>query len=284
MLATRRHGRSLLFAALLAGMSALVPTLVADVAHADRGRVGLVVIDAGHGGDDLGAVGRNGVLEKDVALNLARQLGKKLELAGVRVSYTRSDDSFVSLAERTTIANMTRADLYVSLHVNASKDQEARGPETYFLSVTASDDEAYQVALTENGVFKRGAPDSADIVGSILGELIRSDHMQASSKAAMAIQRELAKLPGPNRGVKHAPFVVLSGVNMPAVLLEIGFLTNREDERNLNSKDYIVDIASAIVRAISGLQIVDRSKPENQAPAPDSARSGPSATGSPGGR
>jgi N-acetylmuramoyl-L-alanine amidase len=257
--------------------------LVPSAAHADRGRVGFVVIDAGHGGDDLGAVGRDGVLEKDVALSLASQLGKKLELAGVRVSYTRSDDSFVSLAERTTLANMTRADLYVSLHVNASKDKAARGPETYFLSVTASDDEAYQVALTENGVFKRGAPDSADIVGSILGELIRSDHMQASSKAAMAIQKELAKLPGPNRGVKQAPFVVLSGVNMPAVLLEIGFLTNRDDERNLNDNEYREDIASAIVRAISGLQIVDRSRPEAP-PAPESARSAPDANGSPGGR
>jgi hypothetical protein len=99
----------------------------------------------------------------------------------------------------------------------------------------------------------------------------------------MAIQKELAKLPGPNRGVKQAPFVVLSGVNMPAVLLEIGFLTNRDDERNLNDNEYREDIASAIVRAISGLQIVDRSRPEAP-PAPESARSAPDANGSPGGR
>jgi N-acetylmuramoyl-L-alanine amidase len=275
MLASLRHPRALLCAVLLLGMAFHAP----GTAHADRGRVGFVVIDAGHGGDDLGAVGRLGVLEKDVALRLAGQLGKKLELAGVRVTYTRGDDSFVSLAERTTIANMTRADLYISLHVNASKDAAARGPETYFLSVTASDDEAYQVALTENEVFKRGDPESADIVGSILGELIRSDHMLASSKAAAAVQRELAKLPGPSRGVKQAPFVVLSGVNMPAVLLEIGFLTNPEDERNLNDSGYRDDIANAIVRAISGLQIVDRSKPDERAP--ESARSNPR---TPGGR
>jgi N-acetylmuramoyl-L-alanine amidase len=278
MLASLRHPRSLLCAVLLLGAAVCVP----GAAQADRGRVGFVVIDAGHGGDDLGAVGGLGVLEKDVALRLAGQLGKKLELAGVRVTYTRGDDSFVSLAERTTIANMTRADLYISLHVNASKDKAARGPETYFLSVTASDDEAYQVALTENEVFKRGDPESADIVGSILGELIRSDHMLASSKAAAAVQRELAKLPGPSRGVKQAPFVVLSGVNMPAVLLEIGFLTNPEDERNLNDPGYRDEIASAIVRAISSLHIVDRSKPEERTP--DSARSDPRSTDTPGGR
>ena len=266
-----------LSAVLMLGVLAYAPS----PAHADRGRVGYIVIDAGHGGDDLGAIGRDGVVEKDVALRLSVQLGKKLELAGVRVSYTREDDSFVSLAERTTHANITHADLFISLHMNASKDAAARGPETYFLSLTASDDEAYQVALTENEVFKRGAPDSADIVGSILGELIRSDHMQSSNKAAAAIQRELAKLPGPQRGVKQAPFVVLSGVNMPAVLLDVGFLTNAQDERNLSDSGYRDDIASAIVRAIGGLQIVDRSKPEDR---PDSARTAPGAPGSPGGR
>ena len=212
----------------------------------------LVVIDAGHGGPDYGAEGPTGVLEKDVVLAVAQRLGAALERAGFRVLHTRESDEFVSLPDRTELANRARAGLYLSIHANASEDPMVRGAETYFLSLNASDDEARQVALTENRVFDRpgAAADSGDLVGSILGDLIRTDHLRASSEVALAIQRQLDALPGESRGVKQAPFIVLMGVNMPAALLEIGFLTHREEERNLASVGYQAAIAGAIAAGV----------------------------------
>ncbi len=225
----------------------------------------LVVIDPGHGGPDYGARGVTGLLEKDVALEVARRIGRSLEQVGVRVLFTRSDDRFVPLPERTELANRERADLYLSIHANASDDREARGPETYFLSLEASDHEARRVALTENRVFDRdeAVPDSGDLVGAILGDLIRTEHLRASSRYASAIQRELERLPGPGRGVKQAPFVVLTGVNMPAALLEIGFLTHPEEERKLRSVRYQIAIADAVAAAVAGVRMAaDPGTPE----------------------
>ncbi len=212
----------------------------------------LVVIDAGHGGPDYGAKGPTGVLEKDVVLAVAQRLGQALERAGFRVLQTRESDVFVSLPDRTERANRAHAGLYLSIHANASGDRMVRGAETYFLSLNASDDEARDVALTENRVFDRpgAAADSGDLVGSILGDLIRTDHLRASSEVALAIQRQLDALPGESRGVKQAPFVVLMGVNMPAALLEIGFLTHREEERNLASAGYQAAIADAVAAGV----------------------------------
>ena len=215
---------------------------------------GLVVIDPGHGGPDYGARGVTGLLEKDVVLAVARRIGRSLEEQGVRVLFTRTDDRFVPLPERTELANRERADLYLSIHANASDDRDARGPETYFLSLEASDNEARRVAMTENQVFDRegAVPDGGDLVGAILGDLIRTEHLRASSHYASAIQRELERLPGPGRGVKQAPFVVLTGVNMPAALLEIGFLTHPDEERQLRSARHQSAIASAVASAVAG--------------------------------
>ena len=215
-----------------------------------------VVVDAGHGGADYGARGTSGLLEKDVVLAVAQRIGAQLEEIGVEVVYTRESDRFVTLPERTAIANRARADLYLSIHANSSPDREARGPETYFLSLEASDDEARRVALSENQVFHRAeaADDSGDVVGAILGDLIRTEHLRGSSDAALAIQRELEQLPGPERGVKQAPFVVLMGVNMPAALLEIGFLTNPHEERALKTRAHQDAIGKAVARAIAELR------------------------------
>lgn len=212
----------------------------------------LVVIDPGHGGPDYGAKGPAGVLEKDVVLAVARRLGTALEREGFRVLYTREVDEFVSLPDRTERANRARADLYLSIHANASSDTHVRGAETYFLSLDASDEEARQVALTENRVFDSpdAAADSGDLVGSILGDMIRTDHLRASSEVAVAIQRHLDALPGESRGVKQAPFVVLMGVNMPAALLEIGFLTHRDEERKLANAAHQAAIAEAIAAGV----------------------------------
>jgi len=139
--------------------------------------VRLVVIDPGHGGWQFGAVGPGGLREKDLVLDIALKLGAQLRLAGMRVVYTREKDVFLSLAERAEIANRAKADLFVSLHANSSPDPTARGSETYFVSLEASDDDAARVAITENEVFRPegAAPGSGDIISKILGDLIRTD-------------------------------------------------------------------------------------------------------------
>ena len=232
---------------------ALVTTAVASEVVPDE-RFDVVVIDPGHGGADFGARGASGALEKDVVLEVARRIGASLVAAGLEVVFTREDDRFVTLPERSEIANRARGDLYLSIHANSAEDGEAHGPETYFLSIEASDEEAMRVALTENDVFGQEAavPDSDDIVAGILGDLILSDHMRGSSEIATAIQRNLARLNGASRGVKQAPFVVLTGVNMPAALIEIGFITNPAEARRLRTRKYQEAIAEAVVGAVRG--------------------------------
>jgi N-acetylmuramoyl-L-alanine amidase len=236
----------------LLGIAVVVAAPSSDVTPDDH--FDTVVIDPGHGGVDLGARGHGGALEKDLVLRGARRIGTGLEALGMRVVFTRTEDRFLTLAERTEVANRAGGDLYLSIHGNWAEDRDARGPETFFLSLEASDEEAQRVAMTENQVFGQEAAvaDSDDIVGAILGDLILTDHLRASSQIAAAIQRNLAKLPGPDRGVKQAPFVVLMGVNMPAALVEIGFLTNAEEATQLRKRAYQGEIAEAVVLAVKG--------------------------------
>jgi N-acetylmuramoyl-L-alanine amidase len=211
----------------------------------------VVVVDAGHGGADHGAHA-NGVREKDVALAIAREIGRALEARAIQVVHTRTDDAFVPLAERTSIANRAEADLFLSVHANSSPSPHANGPETYFVSLDASDAEARRVAMLENNVFEQAdaVGDSSDVVGAILGDLIRTDHLRASSELAAGLQRRLAGLGARGRGVKQAPFVVLMGVNMPAALLEIGFLTNARDARRVSAPAQQRRIARAVAKAV----------------------------------
>jgi N-acetylmuramoyl-L-alanine amidase len=249
-----------------------------DLAETDRAGIDVVVLDPGHGGADFGARGASGGLEKGVALGVAKRIGSELEGAGFRVVYTRSDDSFVTLAERTEIANRSGGDLFLSVHANSAPDAEAAGFETYFLSLDASDDEARRVATAENGVFglEGSAPDSGNIVGDILGDMIRTRHLRVSSDVARAIQHNLGELPGSSRGVKQAPFVVLMGVNMPAVLIETGFLTNPVEEGRLARRSHQKAIARAITRALQPFQ-------QDADASADSADSLGASTGAPGG-
>ncbi|HTO52785.1 MAG TPA: N-acetylmuramoyl-L-alanine amidase [Myxococcota bacterium] len=211
-----------------------------------------VVIDAGHGGVDLGARGVGGVLEKDLTLAVARKVAAELRAHRVPVVETRTKDMFISLIDRTAIANQAHARLYVSIHANSAPEPEVSGRETYFLSLDASDAEAMRVALTENDVYQQAgtASDSQDVVGSILGDLIRTEHLRESSDLAAGIQRALAKLPGESRGVKQAPFVVLHGVNMPAALVEIGFVTNADEVKRLGRRDVQQSLARSIAAAL----------------------------------
>ena len=209
-----------------------------------------IVIDPGHGGKEVGAVGPNGLLEKDVTLEVARKLGSALERLGTRVVLTRDDDSVVSLDQRTAIANQYKADLFLSVHMNAAVVKGAKGSETYFLSLEASDDLARRAAETENAAAAVPAGAAADLK-LILWDLAHQEYVQESSRLAQAIQEEMNKATGvQNRGVKQAPFKVLVGATMPAALVEVGFITNPEEEVKLKSDSFQDVMVEALVRAV----------------------------------
>jgi N-acetylmuramoyl-L-alanine amidase len=228
----------------------------ADAPPADR--FDTVVIDAGHGGDDHGARGRAGLLEKDLVLDVAKRLGARLRERGLRVVMTRTDDRFVPLEERTSIANDARGDLFVSVHANASTYRGARGIETFFASLEASDEASRRLAEAENLAFARGdgAPEAAgDPLVAILGDLIATEHLVESQEFARLAQRGLATAEAArSRGVKQAPFVVLMGVQMPAVLVEIGFLTNPDEERVLVREDERDRLVAGIEQAVEAFR------------------------------
>jgi N-acetylmuramoyl-L-alanine amidase len=174
---------------------------------------------------------------------------------GVKVALTRSTDVFVPLRERTQFANKQRADLFVSIHANAHPRSVSRGVETYFLSSEASDGEARQVAAIENGVIQLEQPNSrpkGDLLKSILWDLAQSEFQQESSALAETVLDSMTGSLGlVNRGVKQAGFYVLGGAAMPAILVEIGFLTNRSEERKLARADHREAIARAIYAGLA---------------------------------
>jgi N-acetylmuramoyl-L-alanine amidase len=215
-----------------------------------------IVIDPGHGGHDAGAVGPSGLQEKELALDVARRVAGLLqEELGVRVVLTRARDQFVGLRERTALANRERADLFVSIHVNATPDGAATGTETYFLSNEATDGAARRAAEYENRLIAadmgaRGG--SPDVLRSILWDLAQSDFQQESSRVAETLQNNLDRaLRRPSRGVKQAPFYVLGGAAMPAVLVEIGFISNPAEEQRLRDDGYRDRIARALAAGIA---------------------------------
>ena len=222
--------------------------------------VRLIVLDPGHGGGETGAVGRSGAAEKDLTLALARQLKARLEGAlPVRVVLTRDEDAHLPLETRTAIANQNKADLFISLHLNSAFGATAHGAETYFLSATASDERAARAAQAENRPREAG-PAAGAALGDdplydlqlILWDLAQSHFLSESQALAKMIQGELnTTLELRDRGVKQAPFVVLMGAAMPAVLVELGFLSNPDEERKLQDPAYRDDLAQALVRAIS---------------------------------
>ncbi len=236
----------------LALVLASAPTAGAAPERFDR-----VVIDAGHGGDDQGARGPAGLLEKDLVLDLAERLAKKLEARGLEVLLTRDADTFVSLDDRTRVANASGADLFLSIHANASRVGAARGVETYFASPEASDEAARELAQAENRAFGPAAAKLAegDPVLAILGDMLATQQLADSQEFARLAQRELARAEAArSRGVKQAPFVVLMGVRMPAVLVEVGFITNPQDERALRKARERERVADGLARAIAAFR------------------------------
>lgn len=244
---------------LLAGLGAIALLAAAGLGGASDApldRFETVVLDAGHGGDDEGAKGPAGSLEKDVVLHVAHRLAAALEERGVRVVMTRREDVFVPLEKRTNIANDARGDLFLSIHANAARDPAIHGTETFFLSLAATDDAARRLAERENealGSVRLLPRASDDPLVAILGDMIATEHLQESQAFARMAQQRLGDVgPGASRGVKQAPFVVLSGVQMPASLVEIGFITNAADEGRLRSaagRRRIVDALADAVHA-----------------------------------
>jgi len=218
--------------------------------------LGVIVLDAGHGGHDSGAVGPGGLMEKNVALEVTKRVAKLVEeRLGVKVLLTRNNDTFVTLRDRTSFANRERADLFVSIHANAHRQSVSEGVETYFLSSEATDSEARQVAALENGVVQLERPTArgkADIVKTILWDLAQSEFQLESSRLAEIVLDSMTRsLKIANRGVKQAGFYVLGGAAMPAVLVEIGFVTNPREERKLRDSRYRDEIARAIFVGIA---------------------------------
>ena len=210
-------------------------------------RIRTIVIDPGHGGSNMGAKGPGGALEKELTLQLSRTLRTELERRlPVRVVLTRNEDAELPLDTRVAVANQQKADLFISLHLNASPGGGAQGAETYFLSLVPSDERAAQAALSEN------AGDPLTDLKLILWDLAQSHHMSESQRLAGLIQEELNQaLELRNRGVKQAPFRVLMGAAMPAVLVELGFLSNPREEERLSDPLYRARLAGALVDAVS---------------------------------
>jgi N-acetylmuramoyl-L-alanine amidase len=209
-----------------------------------------VVIDPGHGGDDVGAQSPEGLLEKDVTLAIGRQLARILENRGHSVRLTRDGDQSRVLTDRTAFANRLEAPAFISLHANASTFTSATGAETYFMSLDGASDEA--AAATADLENRAGSlPEDLTSLDLILWDLAQAEVLNESAELALAIQGRLnARLGTRDRGVKQAPFVVLKGATMPAVLVEIGFLSNRTEAERLTSPEYQQQLAEAIAIGI----------------------------------
>jgi N-acetylmuramoyl-L-alanine amidase len=217
-----------------------------------------VVIDPGHGGEEVGALGPGGAMEKDITLGIARKLRSGLVNGlGVQAFLTRDRDVEVPLDERAAFANNYKADLFISIHANASRSHGAKGSEVYFLSYQSTDEESRRLAVSEGAVdMSSGAGVAAGSdLALILWDMAQAEHLEASSALATRIQEELAEVTGSQgRGIKQAPFRVLVGAAMPAVLLEVAFISNSEEEKLLVSEAYQNKVVSAVVRGVARYQ------------------------------
>jgi N-acetylmuramoyl-L-alanine amidase len=215
-----------------------------------------IVIDPGHGGKDPGAIGVGGVAEKDVVLSVAKKLAAKLKKEmGVEVVLTRSDDTFVELKDRTAIANAEQADLFISLHVNASPNAEARGIETYYLDNT-TDEAANRMAARENSVGRNGVTDIQFILSDMIQNLKLEDSITLANRLHASVVSQVGRRYGEVKdlGVKKALFYVLVGARMPSVLVEMFFVTHKSEGRALAKEAYQDALADALFDGIKKYQ------------------------------
>ena len=221
----------------------------------ERWKLDTIVLDAGHGGKDPGAIGKYGTQEKDVVLDITKRVGRMLEnKTGIKVVYTRTEDIFIPLWRRTQIANESGGKLFMSIHVNASTNRKIKGFET-FLHSWDKTGTAIDVAARENAVIKfeekKVNYEKLSMERKITATMASSMFLKESEVLAAGIQDELDKLlTVPNRGVKQAGFYVLSGASMPCVLFEGGFISNPSEEKNLKSPKYRKKIAHGVFKAI----------------------------------
>ncbi len=217
-------------------------------------KISRIAIDPGHGGHDTGTRGPRGLLEKDLCLDVALRLGQLIEknLADTEVVYTRKDDRQVPLEERTAIANDANADLFISIHANSSESRETRGVETYYLSLAGSQ-EARELATRENALAESSLHDLPDLVKKITRneKIAESKLLAADIQNTLAQGLQLVSRRETNRGVKQAPFIVLTGANMPAVLSEISFMSNASDESLLLESSQRQRVAEGLYRGIA---------------------------------
>ena len=215
-----------------------------------------IVIDPGHGGLETGAKGKFGTLEKDLTLAVGLKLAEIIrQTRASHVVLTRDRDVDVALDDRSAIANNNKASVFISIHVNSSFRKGAAGPETFFLSRNATDEEARRLAFLENNskeLENSIQSDDQDVIKMILWDMAQTAYLKQSSELAESIQTELNLLWGTaNRGIKQAPFKVLTGVACPAVLVEVAFLSNPQEERKLLTDEYQRKIAEAIYNGLA---------------------------------
>ena len=219
----------------------------------ERAEIDVVVIDPGHGGDNLGSIGPSGYTEKEANLEISRKLKDRIERAGMEVFLTRNEDIFVPLERRTEIANSVEADLFISIHANGYRGNGARGFEVYFLSPAISEDEKAVAAMENAGADMSAyiASGSDDEVAFILWDAAQNEFIVESSDLAQFVNEEMSlKLDIPNRGVKQADFVVLTGAYLPAILVETAFITNPTEERLLRDEAFQAMVAEAVAAGV----------------------------------
>jgi N-acetylmuramoyl-L-alanine amidase len=231
-----------------------------------------IVIDPGHGGDETGAHGAKGTLEKTITLSVAKRLKAALETRlGARVLLTRDGDQTIGLDQRAALANNNKAELFLSLHVNASLRRTASGAEVFYLSLDRADEEARRVAESEGvamPVFGGGTRE----IDVILWEMAQARHIEQSAGLARAIERSLrTSVPMSPRAIQQAPFRVLVGANMPAVLVEMGYITNGDQEGQLGGESLQARLVAALADAIGRFFVGDVPPPPATAPAPAGA-------------
>ncbi|MBV9265740.1 MAG: N-acetylmuramoyl-L-alanine amidase [Acidobacteriaceae bacterium] len=216
-------------------------------------KIGKVVIDAGHGGHDTGTIGPGGLYEKDLVLDVALRLGALVtRKLGAEVVYTRSDDTFIPLEQRTKIANEQKADLFISIHANASPEPSATGVETYYFNLS-SDKRGLDLATRENAT----ASSSVSDLNDLLHRAVLQTKLEESRDFAQQVQNSLWPMStrmnnrAKDRGVRQAPFVVLIGATMPSILAEVGFVSNPHDERLLRRSEQRQKIADAVYKGVS---------------------------------
>lgn len=244
-------------------LAALVTTLALAAAPAESLHVPasfVAVVDPGHGGEHDGAIGPSGVKEKDIALAIARRVAARLREQGALVLLTREGDDSLELPARAALANQAEADLFLSIHLNSMPTHATRrvshGVETYFLSADASDASAKAVAARENADRIAGtAPDPANPVAGILDDLWMVEALAESSRLAHALNARLVAATGAeNRGVKQAPFLVLAGARMPAVLVEVGFVSHEGESQRLADPAYQERVAAGIADGVASFR------------------------------